>query len=115
MEVETELFQNSTMIESTPLDVKLARLGELTTIVTLISPLPAFVSCHKKSMEKNEMLSKISFNFLLAMFVCNEVWFAYCIKIMNLDLMVINAAGTLIAGSFVAIFLYVKLKITRPV
>ena len=40
----------------TTIDSKLARLGELTTIVTLISPLPAFVSCHKSSVEKERML-----------------------------------------------------------
>jgi len=96
------------------LDMRLARLGELTTMVTLISPLPAFVSCHKKSFEKNKMLEKISFNFLLAMFICNETWLAYAIKIDNMDLVVINALGTIIAGLFVFMFLYVKTKVTNP-
>jgi len=89
----------------TTIDAKLARLGELTTLVTLISPLPAFVSCHKSALEKKVMLEKISFNFLMAMFVTNMVWLAYSIKIANPDLIVINALGSIIAGTFVCIFI----------
>lgn len=96
-----------------PFDQKLARLGELTTLITLISPLPAFISCHKRSSEKNAMLAKISFNFLLAMWMTNVIWLAYSIKIENIDILVINAIGTLIASIFVTIFLYVKFKVAR--
>lgn len=60
------------------------------------------------------MLEKISFNFLVAMFVTNLVWLFYSIKIDNNDLIVINALGTIIAGSFTTLFLYVKQKVTRP-
>lgn len=97
----------------TPIDQKLARLGELTSIVTLISPLPAFISCHKTTFEKNEMLAKLSFNFLLAMLVTNAVWLAYSLKVYNLDLIIINFLGTIIASCFVSVYLYVKLKIAR--
>ena len=85
--------------------MKLARLGELTTIVTLISPLPAFVSCHKTSIEKERMLDKISYNFLMAMLVTNVVWTAYSIKIDNADLIVINVLGSLIAGTFICVYI----------
>jgi solute carrier family 50 protein (sugar transporter) len=95
------------------IDAKLARLGELTTIVTLISPLPAFVSCYKSSIEKERMLEKISYVFLVAMFVTNVVWLAYSIKIENPDLIVINALGSLIAGTFVFLFIYIKFKVIK--
>jgi uncharacterized protein with PQ loop repeat len=93
----------------TTIDAKLARLGELTTLVTLISPLPAFVSCHKSALEKKDMLAKISFNFLMAMFVTNMVWLAYSIKIANSDLIVFNALGSIIAGTFVSIYIHTQI------
>ena len=98
---------------ATPIDQKLARLGELTTIITLISPLPNFIFCHKTSFQKNEQLAKLSFNFLLAMLVTNTVWLAYSIKIMNLDLIVINSIGTMVASSFIILYLWVKHKVAR--
>ena len=82
-------------------------------MITLISPLPAFVSCHKTSYEKNLQLAKISYNFLLAMWATNLVWLAYSIKIMNVDLIVINSLGTFIASCFLIIYLYVKLRVSR--
>lgn len=82
-------------------------------MITLISPLPAFISCHKTSFEKDKQLAKISFNFLLAMWVTNLVWLAYSIKIMNIDLIVINALGTFIASCFLSIFLMVKARVGR--
>jgi solute carrier family 50 protein (sugar transporter) len=97
-------------IIETTIDAKLARLGELTTLVTLISPLPAFVSCHKSNLEKTVMLEKISFNFLMAMFVTNMVWLAYSIKIENNDLIVINALGSIIAGTFVSLYIMIQIK-----
>lgn len=45
--------------------------------------------------------------------VTNIIWLAYSIKVANIDLIVINSIGTLIATSFVLIFLYVKYRITR--
>jgi len=50
-------------------------------IVTLISPLPSFIFCHKTSFEKNQQLARLSYNFLLAMMTNNSVWLAYSIKI----------------------------------
>ena len=91
----------------------MARLGELTTIVTLISPLPAFIYCHKSTYEKNEQLAKLSYNFLLAMMVTNAVWLAYSIKIVNIDLIVINGLGTIIASTFVSMYLWVKFKMSK--
>lgn len=88
-------------------------MGELTTIVTLISPLPAFIFCHKSSFDKNKQLEKISFNFLLAMMVTNIVWLAYSIKITNIDLIIINSLGSIIASSFVSLYLWVKYKVAR--
>ena len=45
--------------------------------------------------------------------VTNIIWLAYSIKIENIDLIVINSIGTLIATTFVAIYLWVKFRITR--
>jgi hypothetical protein len=57
------------------------------------------------------MLEKISFNFLIAMWVTNIVWLAYSIKIANPDLIIINALGTIIAGSFSTVYVWTKLKV----
>ena len=81
--------------------------------MTLISPLPTFIFCHKSNYEKNEQLAKISFNFLLAMMSTNSIWLAYSLKVFNLDLVIINGLGTLIATCFVMMYLYVKFKVTR--
>ena len=95
------------------LEQKLARLGELTTIVTLISPLPSFIFCHKSSFEKNQQLAKISYNFLLAMMANNGVWLAYSLKIWNMDLIVVNSLGTMVSATWVILYLYVKFKVAR--
>ena len=82
-------------------------------MITLISPLPAFVSCHKPSWEKNKQLAKVSYNFLVAMWATNVVWLAYSLKIDNIDLIVINALGVLISSCFLFLFLYVKARVAR--
>jgi hypothetical protein len=47
------------------------------------------------------------------MMATNIMWLAYSLKIYNLDLVIINSLGTLIATSFVLMYLYVKFKVTR--
>ena len=47
------------------------------------------------------------------MWATNTVWLAYSIKIMNVDLIVINSLGTFIASCFLVIYLYVKSKVAR--
>ena len=47
------------------------------------------------------------------MMVTNYVWLAYSIKITNIDLIIINSLGSLIASSFVSMYLYVKYKVAR--
>ena len=90
---------------------KLASLGQLTTILLLISPFPSFVFCHKKSLEKNAQIANISYKYLLANFACNAVWLAYSLKVENMDLIVINFLGTLISAIFLALYIYVKIKV----
>ena len=123
--MESELALNITMgrflqepaleMEIIPMtiDQKLARLGELTTIVTLISPFPAFISCGMSSIDKDRQLKKLSYNFILAMMATNIIWLAYSVKVDNIDLIVINSLGTLVSCSFVMVYLYVKYRITR--
>ena len=123
--MESDLTFNATMsrflqeipleIEIVPMtiDQKLARLGELTTIVTLISPFPAFISCGMSSIDKDRQLQKLSYNFILAMMTTNIIWLAYSLKVENIDLIVINSLGTLVSCSFVVVYLYVKYRITR--
>lgn len=90
---------------------KLASLGQLTTILLLISPFPSFVFCHKKSLEKNAQIANISYKYLLANFLCNAVWLAYSLKVENMDLIVINFLGTLISSIFLTLYIYVKIKV----
>ena len=47
------------------------------------------------------------------MMVTNAVWLAYSIEIVNIDLIVINGLGTIIASSFVSMYLYVKFKMSK--
>ena len=47
------------------------------------------------------------------MMVTNYIWLAYSIKIDNSDLIIINSLGTVIASSFVTLYLYVKFKVGR--
>ena len=90
---------------------KLACVGQLTTIILLISPFPQFVFCHKKSLEKNASLKGISFKYLLANFFCYQVWLAYSFKVDNMDLIIINMVGAIINTTFLGLYLYVKYKI----
>ena len=95
------------------LDQKMARLGELTTLFTLVSPLSNFIFCHKKNFEKNQQLSKISFSFLLAMMVTNYAWLSYSVKQSNLDILIINILCTIFSSVFVIMYLYVKFKVAK--
>ena len=45
--------------------------------------------------------------------VTNYVWLAYSLKIENIDLIIINSLGTIIASSFVTLYLYVKYKVGK--
>jgi len=56
---------------------KFARMGEFTSIVMMISPLPSFVSCHRKSHEKVAMLNKVNFPFLILCLICNSCWLSF--------------------------------------
>ena len=47
------------------------------------------------------------------MMVTNYVWTAYAFKVWNMDLIIINTLGALIASSFVYLYLYVKYKVAR--
>lgn len=47
------------------------------------------------------------------MMVTNQVWLAYSLKIDNIDLIIVNGVGTLIASTFVTLYLYVKFKVAR--
>ena len=58
-------------------------------------------------------MKKLSYNFLLAMWVTNCVWLAYSLKIWNLDLIIINSLGTLIASTFITLYLYVKYMVGK--
>ncbi len=92
---------------------KFARIGELTSIITMISPLPCFIFCHKKAHEKNKMVDQISYNFLLALMVMNMVWVSYAFKIDNNDILVINSLGLFVSLVFLSLYLYVKIKIGK--
>ena len=41
------------------------------------------------------------------------VWLAYSLKISNVDLIIVNGIGSLIASTFVSLYLYVKFKVAR--
>lgn len=47
------------------------------------------------------------------MMVTNYVWTAYALKVWNMDLIIINSLGSLIATTFVTLYLYVKYKVSR--
>lgn len=86
-------------------------MGQLTTLLLLVSPFPAFVFCHKKSLEKNASISKISYKYLLANFVCSAIWLAYSLKVENTDLIVINFLATVLTCLFLSLYIYVKIKV----
>ena len=83
----------------------------MTTIILLVSPLPSFVFCHKKSIEKNQMVSAVSYKYLLANFVCSAVWLAYSFKVDNIDLIIINLLATIITCIFLSLYIYAKMKV----
>ena len=47
------------------------------------------------------------------MLVTNYIWLAYSLKIENIDLIIINSLGSIIASAFVTLYLYVKFKVGR--
>ena len=95
------------------LEQKLAAVGQLTTIIMLVSPFPNFVFCHKKSLDANKQVSAISSRYLFVNFMNNAVWLVYSLKIDNSDLIIINSLGSLISFFFLALYLYVKARVGR--
>ena len=47
------------------------------------------------------------------MLVTNYIWLAYSLKVENIDLIIINSLGSIIASCFVSLYLYVKYKVGR--
>jgi uncharacterized protein with PQ loop repeat len=98
-----------------PLLVKrIAAIGELTSIITMISPLPAFISCHKKPEEKVKMLDGISFNFLIVTFLLQSTCLAYILKAGLDEILVINVLTTITSMSFIVAYLHTKMTVERP-
>lgn len=93
---------------------RVAAFGELTSIITMVSPLPAFISCHKNPEEKFKMLSGISFNFLVANFLLQSTFLAYIIKARLDDIFVINVLTTGTAMIFIVLFISTKMAVERP-
>lgn len=80
----------------------------------MISPLPAFISCHKNAQEKFGMLSGISFNFLIANFLLQSTFLAYVIKAGFNDIVVINCLTTATGMIFIVMYLSIKMQVERP-
>lgn len=97
-----------------PLVVSFARMGELSSILTIVSPLPEFISCHKPDKERFAMLKSISFNYLLALWVMNTTWVAYAIKAHLDDIIAINLLGMVSALIFILLYLQIKFSLTLP-
>ena len=92
-----------------------AKMGEITSLLTLISPLPSFMFCHKPNHEKIHMLNGISYSYLISLYVMNATWVAYCIKEGLDDIIVINLLGMLSALIFILIYIYTKYQDELPV
>ena len=94
----------------TSLADKLASFGQLTSMILLVAPLPQFVFCHKKSLEKISAMQSVSYKYLLTNLLTRLVWVAYAAKIKNVDLLVIHAVGVIICFFFMVLYVYVKCK-----
>lgn len=57
------------------------------------------------------MISKVSYKYLLANFVCSAVWLAYSLKAENIDLIIINLIATIITSVFLGLYIYAKIKV----
>jgi uncharacterized protein with PQ loop repeat len=88
--------------------VTFEKMGELSSIITIISPLPSFLMCKKSNDDKVKMLKGISLNYLLSLWVMNACWVAYAIKADLEDIIAINLIGMISALLFIFIYLFVK-------
>ena len=93
---------------------KFARMGEFTSIVMMISPLPSFISCHRKSFEKVQMLDKVNFPFLILCFICNSAWLSFGIATENMDIVVVNSLSTMSSLVFLFLYMYIKNSVRTP-
>jgi hypothetical protein len=91
---------------------KCITVGELCTLISIISPFPAFVSCYQSSYEKYQKIKEVSFYFLLELFMINAVWFAFEYKEDNPEIMVTHVLGMLVALTFISLYIYFKSKVT---
>lgn len=85
--------------------VSFARMGELSSIFTIVSPLPEFISCHKPNKQKYDMLKTISYNYLLALWIMNTAWVAYDWKAELEDIIPINVIGMISALIFILMYI----------
>ena len=63
------------------IEKQLANIGLATSLILLLSPFPNFVYCHKKTMDKEKMIQKMSSTFLLINFHSAITWTIYAIEI----------------------------------
>ena len=60
---------------------KVARVGEISSFITLLAPLPSFVFCYRSIKYKEKQIARVSYTFLLGQAVVNTVWLSYSIKL----------------------------------
>ena len=96
------------------MDEKLRRIGEFTTILTLLAPINSFLICRKKSYDMNLMLQQINFKYLLSLLSCNLIWMAYSLRGPSQALVMLNVLRVTVSIAYVVIYLYAKTRVKPP-
>lgn len=91
---------------------QLLKLGELTSYVSLLSPLPTFLMCGKSIADQNKMIDTLQFSFLLLLFVISNIWLSYFEhrKESTITLVVMNQARTVATSVYIVLYLIIKAR-----
>ncbi|CDW89365.1 protein ruptured pollen grain [Stylonychia lemnae] len=102
-------------ISSAPLDITfyLAKLGQATSLLVNIAPLPTFLFCSLSHSEKVKRLDSISYIYLLTGLTTNIVWLAYGYKIGNQDIIVNNIFGMSMSIIIISMYMAVMKSIEQ--
>lgn len=91
---------------------KLLYLGQITSYLSILAPMPTFIMCGKSVNAQNKRIDTIQFSFLLVLFLISNMWVCYFEHIQETSnaLVFVYRARTLATSIYVGLYLCIKVS-----
>ena len=89
---------------------KLLLLGQITSYLSILAPVPTFLMCNKSVKAQNKQIDTIQFSFLLVLFMISNLWLCHFEHSgeSNRALVFVYRARTLATAIYVGLYLCVR-------